>query len=113
MSPLKAENGTVMRCGRRGYPAVLQGNEWNGERVGRTTDVRRDRLKQRRGRLRQYKPKITWISTVIGDNINIAARLAVLPSPTGWISKTIANEISDHAACKELPPVSWVKGKDQ
>ena len=51
--------------------------------------------------------------TVIGDNINIAARLCGLAQPGQvLISKTIANEISDHAACKELPPV-MVKGKDQ
>lgn len=51
--------------------------------------------------------------TVIGDNINIAARLCGLAQPGQvLISKTIADEINDCATWKELSPV-MVKGKDQ
>lgn len=51
--------------------------------------------------------------TVIGDNINIAARLCGIAQPGQvLVSKTIANEIGDQAKCKTLPPVT-VKGKDK
>jgi class 3 adenylate cyclase len=50
--------------------------------------------------------------TVIGDNINIAARLcgAALPGQV-LASKTIVDEVNDQASWKELAPV-LVKGKD-
>jgi len=51
--------------------------------------------------------------TVIGDNINIAARLCSIAQPGQvLISKSIADEIGDQATYKSLPPVS-VKGKDK
>ncbi|MBI5235270.1 MAG: HAMP domain-containing protein [Deltaproteobacteria bacterium] len=51
--------------------------------------------------------------TVIGDNINIAARLCNLAQPGQvLISKAIADEIADCATWKELSPVT-VKGKDR
>ncbi len=51
--------------------------------------------------------------TVIGDNINIAARLCGVAQPGQvLVSKLIADEIGDQATWKELPPV-LVKGKDK
>lgn len=51
--------------------------------------------------------------TVIGDSINVAARLCgIALAEQVLISKTVADEIRDQATCKALPPVS-VKGKDQ
>ena len=51
--------------------------------------------------------------TVIGDNINIAARLCGIAQPGQvLVSKTIANVIGNQAICKSLPPVT-VKGKDK
>lgn len=51
--------------------------------------------------------------TVIGDNINIAARLCGIAQPGQvLVSKAIADEIGDQATCKVLPPVA-VKGKDK
>ncbi len=50
--------------------------------------------------------------TVIGDNINIAARLCGVAQPGQvLVSKIIADEIGDQATWKELSPV-MVKGKD-
>lgn len=51
--------------------------------------------------------------TVIGDNINIAARLCSIAQPGQvLVSKATANEIGDQATCKALPPVA-LKGKDK
>jgi len=51
--------------------------------------------------------------TVIGDNINIAARLCGIAKPGQvLVSKIITDEIGDKARWKVLPPVS-VKGKDK
>lgn len=51
--------------------------------------------------------------TVIGDSINVAARLCgIALAEQVLISKVVADEIRDQATCKALPPVS-VKGKDQ
>jgi class 3 adenylate cyclase len=51
--------------------------------------------------------------TVIGDNINVAARLCGVAQPGQVLaSKTIADIIADQATWKELPPVQ-VKGKEQ
>ena len=51
--------------------------------------------------------------TVIGDNINIAARLCGVAQPGQvLVSKLIADEVGDQATWKELAPV-LVKGKDQ
>jgi class 3 adenylate cyclase len=50
--------------------------------------------------------------TVIGDNINIAARLCGVAQPGQvLVSKIIADEVGPEATWKELPPV-LVKGKD-
>jgi adenylate cyclase len=50
--------------------------------------------------------------TVIGDNINIAARLCGVAQPGQvLVSRGIADEIGDEATWKELAPVQ-VKGKD-
>jgi adenylate cyclase len=50
--------------------------------------------------------------TVIGDSINVAARLCgIALAEQVLISKTVADEIRDQATCRALPPVS-VKGKD-
>ena len=51
--------------------------------------------------------------TVIGDNINIAARMCGIAQPgMVLVSKAIAEAIGDQAALKDLHPV-MVKGKDQ
>jgi adenylate cyclase len=51
--------------------------------------------------------------TVIGDNINIAARLCGVAQPGQvLISKLIADEVGDEATLKELAPV-LVKGKEK
>jgi len=51
--------------------------------------------------------------TVIGDNINIAARLCGVAQPGQvLVSKAIAEIIGDQATWRELPPVH-VKGKEQ
>jgi len=51
--------------------------------------------------------------TVIGDNINVAARMCGIAQPgTVLISKAIAEAIGDQATLKDLHPV-LVKGKDQ
>jgi class 3 adenylate cyclase len=51
--------------------------------------------------------------TVIGDNINVAARMCGIAQPgTILISKAIADAIGDQAMLKDLHPVI-VKGKDQ
>lgn len=51
--------------------------------------------------------------TVIGDNINIAARLCGIAQPGQvLVSSAVANEIGNLANCKALPPVA-VKGKDK
>lgn len=51
--------------------------------------------------------------TVIGDNINLAARLCGIAQPGQvLISRTIMDKLGGQTACKELPPVS-VKGKDK
>lgn len=51
--------------------------------------------------------------TVIGDNINIAARLCGVAQPGQvLVSKQIADEVGDQATWKELAPV-LVKGKDK
>jgi len=50
--------------------------------------------------------------TVIGDNINIAARLCgIAQGGQVLVSKIIADEIGNQATCRALPPVT-VKGKD-
>jgi class 3 adenylate cyclase len=50
--------------------------------------------------------------TVIGDNINIAARLCGVAQPGQvLVSKIIVDEVGDRATWKELSPVT-VKGKD-
>jgi len=51
--------------------------------------------------------------TVIGDNINVAARLCGIAQPGQvLVSKVIADQLGDQATLKELPPV-MVKGKDK
>jgi len=51
--------------------------------------------------------------TVIGDSINVAARLCGVAQPGQvLVSKLIVDEIGDRAKWKELPPVA-VKGKTQ
>ena len=51
--------------------------------------------------------------TVIGDNINIAARLCGVAQPGQvLVSKAIADAVGDQASWRTLPPV-MVKGKDQ
>jgi hypothetical protein len=51
--------------------------------------------------------------TVIGDNINVAARMCGIAQPgTVLISKAIAEAIGDQATLKDMHPV-LVKGKDQ
>jgi class 3 adenylate cyclase len=50
--------------------------------------------------------------TVIGDNINVAARLCGIAQPGQvLVSKIVADEIGDRATWKELEPV-MVKGRD-
>jgi adenylate cyclase len=50
--------------------------------------------------------------TVIGDSINVAARLCGVAQPGQvLVSKTIAEVLGEQASWKELPPVT-VKGKD-
>jgi adenylate cyclase len=50
--------------------------------------------------------------TVIGDNINVAARLCGIAQPGQiLVSKIVADEIGDRAMWKELAPVT-VKGRD-
>lgn len=50
--------------------------------------------------------------TVIGDSINVAARLCGVAQPGQvLVSRTIAEAIGDQASWRELPPVT-VKGKD-
>jgi hypothetical protein len=51
--------------------------------------------------------------TVIGDNINVAARMCGIAQPgTVLVSKAIAEAIGDQVTLKDLHPV-MVKGKDQ
>lgn len=51
--------------------------------------------------------------TVIGDNINVAARLCGIAQPGQvLISKSVFDAIQGQAECETLPPVS-VKGKDK
>jgi adenylate cyclase len=51
--------------------------------------------------------------TVIGDNINVAARLCGIAQPGQvLVSKAIADAVGDQATWRELQPV-MVKGKDQ
>jgi hypothetical protein len=51
--------------------------------------------------------------TVIGDSINVAARLCGVAHPGQvLVSKAVAEAVGDHASWKELPPIT-VKGKDR
>lgn len=51
--------------------------------------------------------------TVIGDNVNVAARLCGIANPGQvLISKAVAEAVHGEASCQPLPPVT-VKGKDK